>query len=162
MLLFFAVSYGIGDTPHITNANNTDHYPLLDPFRSYDTTLGIPVNVISNSTIESFQYFESNSTITIHVSNMTADQTQGFCRINIPYEVMSGPFNVTIDGGNPTYWNYTLCDNGTHTWIYFEYEHSMREIVIIPEIPSIVILPLFMTLALILAIAHKRRQTLKP
>ena len=148
---------GIGDIEHVIDANNTDYYPLVGMFHSFNTTLGKYVNVISNSTIDSFRYFESNSTIIIHVSNVTANQTRGFCRISIPYEVMSEPFNVTIDGANPTYWNYTLYDNETHRWIYFEYEHTTREIVIIPEFPLFLILPLFMIATLLAVIAYKKK-----
>jgi parallel beta-helix repeat protein len=148
---------GVGDSWHEIGANNIDHFPLMGPFHSFNTTLGKHINVISNSTIESFQHFESNSTIIIHVSNVTANQTRGFCRISIPYEVMSEPFNVTIDGANPTYWNYTLYDNGTHRWIYFEYEHTTREIVIIPEFPSFLIPPLFMVATLLAVIAHRKK-----
>jgi parallel beta-helix repeat protein len=150
---------GIGDSWHNITQNNTDHYPLMGPFHSFNTTLGKYVNVISNSTINSFRYFASNSTIIMHVSNVTASQTRGFCRISIPYEVMSEPFNVTIDGANPTYWNYTLYDNGTHRWIYFEYEHTTREIVIIPEFPLFLILPLFMIATLLAVIVYKKKNT---
>ena len=154
---------GIGDSWHEISENNTDRYPLMGMFHSFNTSVGEYVNVVSNSTIESFQHFESNSTIIIHVSNMTANQTHGFCRISIPYEVMSEPFNVTIDGANPTYWNYTLYDNGTHRWIYFEYEHTTREIVIVPEFPSFLILPLFMatTLLAVIIIRRKHRANLR-
>ncbi len=149
---------GIGDTPHVIDANNTDYYPLMGMFHSLNTSLGKYVNVISNSTIDSFRYFESNSTIVMHVSNMTANQTHGFCRVSIPYKVLSEPFNVTIDGANPTFWNYTLYDNGTHRWIYFEYEHTTREIVIIPEFPSLLILPLFMIAPLLAVMIYRRRK----
>ncbi|UCG37183.1 MAG: right-handed parallel beta-helix repeat-containing protein, partial [Candidatus Bathyarchaeota archaeon] len=63
---------GVGDTPHVIDAGNTDYYPLMGPFHGFNTSLGKSVNVISNSTIDSFRYFESNSTIRMHVSNMTA------------------------------------------------------------------------------------------
>jgi hypothetical protein len=96
----------------------------------------------------------------MQVSNMTANQTHGFCRISIPYEVMSEPFNVTIDGANPTYWNYTLYDNGTHRWIYFEYEHSTREIEIIPDFSAIITFPLFMIATLLIAIISRKKRTL--
>jgi len=150
---------GIGDSWHEIYENNIDHYPLMGPFHSFNTTLGKHVNVISNSTIESFQHFESNSTIIILVSNRTANQPHGFCRISIPYEVMSEPFNVTIDGVNPTYWNYTLYDDGKNSWIYFEYEHTTREIVIIPEFPSFFVLPLFMVATLLAVIVYKKKNT---
>jgi len=148
---------GIGDSWHEISENNADHYPLMGPFHSFNTTLGKYVNVISNSTIDSFRYFASNSTIIMHVSNVTANQTRGFCRISIPYEVMSEPFNVTIDGANPTYWNYTLYDDGKNRWIYFEYEHTTREIVIIPEFPLFLILPLFMIATLLAVTVYKKR-----
>jgi parallel beta-helix repeat protein len=151
---------GIGDTPHVIDANNTDNYPLMGMFHGFNTSLGKYVNVISNSTIDSFRYFESNSTIIIHVSNMTANQTHGFCRVSIPYEVMSEPFNVTINGVNPAYWNYTLYDNGTHRWIYFAYGHSILEIIIVPEFPSFIILPLFMLATLLAVIAYRRKHTM--
>jgi parallel beta-helix repeat protein len=148
---------GIGDTEYVINENNTDNLPLMGMFHSFNAPPEYYVNVISNSTVEDFQYFESNSTIKMYVSNMTANQTHGFCRVSIPYEVMSEPFNVTIDGANPTYWNYTLYDNGTHRWIYFEYEHTTREIVIVSEFPSFLILPLFMIATLLAVIVYKRK-----
>jgi parallel beta-helix repeat protein len=148
---------GIGESWHEISENNTDHYPLMGMFHSFNTTLGKYVNVISNSTIDSFRYFESNSTIIMHVSNMTANQTNGLCRVSIPYEVMSEPFNATIDGANPTYWNYTLYDNGTHRWIYFAYGHSTLEIIIVPEFPSFLVLPLFMVATLLAVIAHRKK-----
>ncbi len=148
---------GIGDMNHTINANNVDMYPLMGPFHSFNTSLGKYVNVISNSTIDSFRYFESNSTIVIYVSNMTANQTHGFCRVSIPYEVMFEPFNVTIDGANPTYWNYTIYDNGTHRWIYFEYGHSTLQVVIVPELPSPLVLPLLMAATLLAALVSRRR-----
>jgi parallel beta-helix repeat protein len=151
---------GIGDSWYNIAENNADDYPLMGPSNSFKTTLGKYVNVISNSTVDTFRYFESNSTIMMHVSNMTVNQTRGFCRVSIPYEVMSEPFNVTIDGANPTYWNYTLYDNGTHRWIYFEYEHTTREIVIIPEFPAFLILPLFMMATLLAVIVYRRKHSL--
>jgi len=148
---------GIGDTPHIISANNTDHYPLMGAFHSFNTTRGKYVNVISNSTVDSFRYFESNSTIIMRVSNITVNQTHGFCRISIPYEVMSEPFTVTIDGADPTHWNYTLYDNGESRWIYFEYAHSTREVVIIPEFSSLIILPLFLMATLLATVFYRRK-----
>jgi len=151
---------GIGDTEHVINANNTDNYPLMGMFHCFNTSMGKQVNIISNSTIESFQYFASNSTIIMRVSNMTAYQTHGFCRISIPYEVMSEPFNVTIEGANPTYWDYTLYDNGTHRWVYFEYEHTTREIVIIPELRALTIISLLIISTLLIGIISRKKRTL--
>jgi len=149
---------GIGDSPHVLDANNTDNYPLMSMFSSFNTSLGKQVNVISNSSIENFTYFESNSSIKMHVSNMTEDQTHGFVRICIPHALVTEPYNITVDGVNPTYWNYTLHDNGTHRWIYFAYEHSTLEIIIVPEYTSMIILPLLMVIALLVTLVAKKEK----
>jgi len=130
---------------------------LMGMFHSFNTSLGKSINVISNSSVSGFTY-ESPGTIRFHVSNKTANQTHGFCRVSVPYEVLSDLFNVTIDGANPPYWNYTLYDNGTHQWIYFEYEHSTKEVVIIPEFPFFVILPMFMLVSLLIALSCKGKK----
>lgn len=154
---------GIGNTPHVIckiDANNQDNYPLMGTFSSFNTTIGYNVNIISNSTIEDFQYFESNSTIKLYVSNMTTNQTFDFCRICIPYTLMNvNKIAVIIDDGlTPVlYYNYILYDNGTHRWVYFSYEHSTHEIIIVSEFPSFLILPLFMTATLLVIIGYRRK-----
>lgn len=153
---------GIGDTPYIIDENNTDNYPLMGIFSNFNTSLGKHVNVISNSTIENLKYFESNSTIKMYVSNMTGDQTHGFVRISIPHSLITEPYIITIDGVDPTYCNFTLCDNGTHRWIYFEYEHSKLEIVIVPEFPSFILLQLLMTMALLVFRVLRRKVVNSP
>jgi len=147
---------GIGDTEYAIDGNNTDHYPLMGMFSSFNTSTGFEVNVVSNSTVKDFQYFESNNTIRMHVCNMTANQTFGFVRICIPHTLMNDPYQVTIDGGEPYYVNYTLYDNGTHRWIYFSYQHSTLEVIIIPEFPSFLILPIFMIATLLAVIFYEK------
>ena len=129
---------GIGDTSYIIDENNVDNYPLMGPFSSFNTSLGYSVDVVSNSTIQDFEYFEANSTIIMHVSNMTANQTYGFCRLTIPHELIVPPYNITVND-NPVEYN-TIFENETISIIYFNYEHSTLEIIIIPEFPSTVIL----------------------
>ncbi|MGB9756159.1 MAG: right-handed parallel beta-helix repeat-containing protein [Candidatus Bathyarchaeales archaeon] len=148
---------GIGDYPHAIDDNNTDHYPLMGIFSSFDTSLSDQVSVISNSTLEDFQYFESNRTIKLFVSNMTSSQTYGFCRICIPHALMTEPYYVTIDGAEPYYVNYTLHNNGTHTWIYFSYQHFLHEIIIVEEFSSKQILPVFMIALILVAIRIKAK-----
>jgi len=147
---------GIGDIPHIIDADNIDGYPLMSMFSSFNTTLGKHVNVISNSTIEGFEYLESDSTIKMYVSGQ---EGFGFCRVSIPHVLMNvSSISVVIDDGlTPVlYPNYTLYDNGTRRWIYFSYEHSVLEIIIIPEFPSFLILSLFMIATLLSVIVYKR------
>jgi parallel beta-helix repeat protein len=121
---------GIGDTPYVIEEGFEDHYPLMGTFSSFSTSTAYPVNVISNSTVEGFVLFESNATIRMRVSNTTADPSFGFCRVSVPHAVMPGPYNATVGGVDPLYWNYTLFDDGISRWMYFNYEHSTREVVI--------------------------------
>ena len=153
-------SDGIGDTPYIIDANNQDNYPLMGMFSSFNTSLGYSLNVISNSTIEDFAYSESNSTIKMYVSNMTTNQTYGFCRVCIPHTLMDvNTMTVIIDDGSTPvlYHNYALYDDEINRWIYFVYEHSTHKIDIIPEFPSFIILQLVM-IATLLTVMYYRRE----
>jgi len=149
-------SDGIGDIPYLINANNVDHYPLMGPFSSFNTSLGYSVDVISNSIIEDFEYFESNNTIVMHISNMTAEQTVGFCRLTIQHELIAPPYNITVNN-NPIDYS-TIFENETLSIIYFTYEHSRLEIIIIPQFPSPIILPILMLTILIATILLKMRR----
>lgn len=148
---------GIGDAPHEIAVDNTDKYPLMGMFSSFETPSGYRIDITSNSTVEDFEYFESNSTIKIHVSNATIDQTFGFCRLAIPQGLMSPPFNITI---NDTPVSYTpLYTSETISIIYFSYEHSTVEIIIIPEYLPFVVLPLFMTVTLLAALIYRKKHS---
>ena len=151
---------GIGDTPHIINANNTDHYPLMGMFHSFNTSIDYDVNVISNSTIDYFEYFKRNSTIRMDVSNTTVNQTYGFCRVCIPKSLISPPYTVIIDDGltDVLYFNGNVYDNGTYRWIYLAYPHSPHGIHITPEFPSTIIIPLFMMTTLLAAAIYARKR----
>jgi parallel beta-helix repeat protein len=149
---------GIGDTPYTIYEFGRDNHPLMGRFSSFNAIQDLYVNVISNSTIESFHYFELNNTIKMRVSNMTANQLFGFVRIRIPHALMSEPYNVTINGINPNFWNYTLYDDGENRWIYFNYEHSTLEIIIIPEFPLFLIIPPFMIATLLMALICKKKK----
>jgi parallel beta-helix repeat protein len=154
---------GIGDVPKTVDANNKDNYPLMGTFSFLKTPLDYDVNVISNSTVEEFKYSESNRTITIIVSNTTKDQNRGFCRLRISHDLLSPPYNVTINNNSVS---YTIIDeNGTLSIIYFSYEHSTLEIVVTsnaPAFPIFVIITLitvmFIAAALLAIIICKRKK----
>jgi len=148
---------GIGDSNYTSDANNNDKYPLMGMFHSFNTSLGYTVDVISNSTIEDFRYYDYNKTIIMHVSNITTNQIFGFCRLRIPYALTNETFQVTINGAKPEYWNYTLFDDGNSRWIYFSYQHSTLEIIIIPELQSFLLLLPLMITTLLAAIVYKRK-----
>ena len=134
---------GIGDEPYTIDGESRDFHPLMGRFNSFDISPGHVVDVISNSTIEDFEYSEANNTIIMHVSNSSEGQTHGFCRVRIDHTLMTPTaISVVIDNGSAPalHANYTLQDDGAYKWIYFAYAHSTRRIDIIPESPSILIL----------------------
>lgn len=88
--------------------------------------------------------------------------TRGMSNITIPNAMLGGPYTITVDGGLPDYQAPPL-DNGTHTSLYFTYAHSIHTVeitgtTVIPEFPPSLILPLFMMMTLLVAIAYKRKR----
>ncbi|UCH31591.1 MAG: right-handed parallel beta-helix repeat-containing protein [Candidatus Bathyarchaeota archaeon] len=147
---------GIGDSSYIINDEAQDEHPLMGMFSRYIALPANYIGVVSNSTVEWFQYSEINNTIKLHVSNSSQSQIYGFCRMSIPHMVISEPYNVTINGAIPIYWNYTLHDNGTHRWIYFSYRHSELEIVIIPEFKITQIALFFLIFSIQIALVFQK------
>jgi len=150
---------GIGEAPYIIHENVQDNYPLMGMFQSFNTSLGCYVDVISNSTVEDFKYFEFNSTIVMHVSNMTPNQTCGFCRLTIPHNLTAPPYKITVNGTLIEY--NVIFENETLSILYFTYEHSKLEITIIPEFPSSMRLLGFLMLTTIPLIFLKETATKK-
>jgi len=148
---------GIGDSPYIIDQKNKDNYPLMGKVHSFNTSSG-DVYAICNSTISDFQcYYDSENQTNVIKFDVNGTEGSGFCRICIPHTILNETYTVLVDGHEPDYVNYTLYDNGTHHWIYFNYQHSVHEIVIVPEFPSFLILPLFMIATLLAVIVYKRK-----
>jgi hypothetical protein len=63
----------------------------------------------------------------VHVTNSSANQTTGFCRVRIPHNLLGPPFNVTLGGFNSS---SIIDDDGENRWIYFQYPQSTSEIII--------------------------------
>lgn len=161
-------SDGIGDTIYLIDGTNKDHYPLLGTVQSYNVPYFTPplvphsysVTVISNSTISDFVgplWIEHPEVISWIEFSVTGEQgTAGFCRISLPTALMNDTYQVSVNG---TQVAYTLlsCSNSTHSFLYFTYHHSTQEVVIIPEFPSFLIPPLFMTAPLLAVIVYKRK-----
>ncbi|MEM4704110.1 MAG: NosD domain-containing protein [Candidatus Bathyarchaeia archaeon] len=141
------------------NGNNIDHYPRVVPTRviarSFES-YGRYVGVDSNSSVTEFQFNETAKTINFNVTGQTG--TSGFCDVLVPKDLLWGVMTVYKDGvmlSNGT--DYTQTQNATHHIFHIEYSHSSHRIEIrgteaIPEFPSALILPLFLT-ATLLAIA---------
>jgi hypothetical protein len=112
-------SDGIGDTPYVIDANNTDNYPLMGSFSSFDG-----VSTMSNSTISNFQ--SSAGSISFDVSGPAG--TTGFCAVTIPTSTFLPPYTIEIDGNPISY--ATIYEDAAQSVIYFTYKHSTHEVTI--------------------------------
>jgi len=72
---------------------------------------------------------------------------------------MSDPYKVFVNGTEVSY-DLLPCSNSTHSYLYFTYNHSTQEVIVIPEFPSFLILPLFMIATLLAVIAYRRKHNM--
>jgi len=153
-------SDGIGDTAYAIDANNTDRYPLVGPINVFDAGIwdgtAYNVDVVTNSTVSNFKLNTTEKTISFNVTGL--EFTAGFCRVTIPNVIVEdlwqGNFTVLLNGEPWPFRNWT---DTTNTYIYINYTHSEHEIIIVPEFPSAITLPLFMSLILVAAVLAKKR-----
>lgn len=125
---------GIDDVAHEIDVNNTDRYPLLGRFYSYEPFKGRPVEIVSNSSIDDFKFHAYNATMKIKLG-ANGSQVYGFCRTNIPYNLMAAPYNVTVKNAEFVYVNDTLHDDGYSRWMYISYDNSADEVIIQGQVP---------------------------
>jgi parallel beta-helix repeat protein len=158
-----ATSDGIGDTPQYIDLNNTDRYPLMAPFVTFDagTWNGTPYNVgvISNSTVSGF-HFNPDEGAFIKFNVAGENETTGFCRVTIPKELLCVEDNwkVYINGQKI---GSTFTADEKSAYLYFGYDHTAKTVQIvgtraIPELMPVMILPLFMIATLLAAVAYRR------
>jgi parallel beta-helix repeat protein len=143
-------SDGIGDTPYWG-----DSYPLMGMFSDFNATSEHHVQTICNSSISDFQY--NGTAICFNVTGET--DTTGFCRICVPRALMNETYQVFVNGTEVPC-NLLPCSNSTHSYLYFTYNHSTQEVIIIPEFPSFLILPLFMIATLLAVIIYRRKHSM--
>jgi parallel beta-helix repeat protein len=150
---------GIGQlTYDISIPNNVDMYPLTGMFSILETLQGYEVEIVCNSTINNINYYQSNNTIAITVSNMTSTQTNGFCRLTIPHDLMQPSYQVTVNG---TPVSPVIVEENSYTIIYIGYEHSTVEIIVIPEFTP-AILMLLLAFSTTLAMTLKKKKVKNP
>ena len=160
---------GIGDTAYVIDANNTDNYPLMGTFNSYNVTYytlpfvphACNVTVISNSTILDFAapiWLENPEVIFLRFNVSGAEGSNGFCRVSFPTAMMNGTYHVSLNG---TEIPHTLlpCSDADTSYLYFNYTHSTQKVIIIPEFPSFLILPLFFMATLLAVITYRRKRS---
>ena len=114
----------------------------------------------SNSTVSDFAFDQSDKQISFNVTGSTG--TTGFCNVTIPIKLLDGAFIVLIDNVN-TFYKLTLDEN--HTFLHFLYSYSTHNVkiigtTVIPEFPSLLILPLFMTATLLAVLICRRKHVM--
>ncbi|MEM3458385.1 MAG: NosD domain-containing protein [Candidatus Bathyarchaeia archaeon] len=154
----FRINSGPGTPPELVQFDN---YPLMGMF--YDFEVAGPgneiyhVQVISNSTVSELnlavwlsspnEYLQPGQEfLQFYVEG--ENDTSGFCRITISRALLNDSYIVLVD------WtivpSYQLdVSNSTHTYLYFTYNHTKHEVIIIPEFTFTSILLLFLTATLI-------------
>lgn len=148
---------GIGNAEYSIDTNNTDHYPLIGMFSEFDlVSLAAPeqrIQTICKSTISNLVY--NGTAISFNVTG--EDGTAGFCRICIPTVLLNITYKVFVNRTEVTY-RLLPFSNETYSYLYFNYTHSTKEIVIVPEFRSFFAMPLFMATTLLAITLHKRRR----
>ena len=148
-------SDGIGDTEHVIDANNQDNYPLMGMFSDFYATSEWSVQTVCNSSISGFEF--NGTAIIFKVSGESG--TAGFCRLCTPKALVNETYRVFVNGTEVLPAPLPLpCSNITHNYIYFSYAHSIQEVIIIPEFPSLIILPLFVIATSLAIILYRRKQ----
>jgi outer membrane protein assembly factor BamB len=135
----------------------TCHYTVNAGGTSFD------VELETNSTVTDFSTadLETQKKITFDVAGIG---TTGMCNITLPNDMLSGPFNVTVNGEQPLYMADPT-DNGTQTSLYFTYNHTttaytveITGTTVIPEFPIIATLPMLITTLLATLVQLKRKR----
>jgi parallel beta-helix repeat protein len=145
-------SDGLGDSGYTIDANNIDHYPLMGTYISFNASPEQTVQTISNSTISSFAF--NGTAISFNVTGQTG--TIGFCRICIPTALMGNTYRVFVNNIEVTYTTLPF-SNSTRKYLYFNYTHSTKEVLVIPESPPFLIMPLLLTTTLLALMTYKRK-----
>jgi len=134
-------------------------YQYIDLTRALQTMWTAPFNieVISNSAVSNFQIDVTQKMVGFNVSGL--EGMAGSCNIAIPniivQDLWKGNYTVLLNDKPYPFINWT---DPINTYISINYTHSEHKVIIIPEFPSFIILPLFM-IAILLAVIVYRRKT---
>jgi len=121
---------GIGDTPYVIDANNTDHYPLMGSFFGFSAVLEAEkyeVNVVSNCSISDFEFSVEVQMLKFRVLGVNG--TVCFCRVMFPRLVLAGPYIVVVDGAEVEAVLLPV-SNISHVYLYFVFNMSSHEVVV--------------------------------
>lgn len=160
-------SDGVGDEPHVVYAieNQTDRFPLMGPASFFTAgrwnQTAYYVHTVSNSTVSHFSFNEDMGRISFNVTG--EDGSVGFCRVAIPKKLLwcenSQDWTVWVNNESVT---YRLEEDSDYTYLYFAYSHSSEKAEVkgthfIPELPSALIIPMFMITAFVIATISRKK-----
>jgi parallel beta-helix repeat protein len=147
-------SDGIGDTPYVIDANNTDDHPLMGTFSDFSVAQGIDVQVVSNSTVSDFEY--NGTALLFNVTGVNG--TMGFCNVCVPTSLLNGTLTVFVNGTQVQY-SLLPISNSSVSYLYFTYGHSTEQVIILPEFPEPLIMAMLMLATLLTITIHKKRHS---
>ena len=123
---------GINDTQHSIDANNVDHYPLVNPWNPMETyvtsgSTNYPVTITSNATIQNMNL--SPGTLSFQVQGSTG--TRGYVLVVISMDACSPPHTppaVFLDNVQLLTPPLLVSENQTHYFIYFDFSLSTHDV----------------------------------
>jgi len=130
----------------------------IKPFVFHVPELDFNIIIDSNSTLSNFEFRKDDKELRFTVSGPTG--TTGYCNVAIPMDKMTGnPWTILVGGEMA---NVFQSDNGTHTFLYFTYTHSLKTVIIrgtwvVPEFPTPMLLLLVLAILAASAIALNRK-----
>jgi hypothetical protein len=119
---------------------------------------GIPqrVAVVSNSTISNFQIDAPSHTLSFKIAG---EEGTGYCRLTIPnviaHSLWQEEITVLVDNEDPL--AVERWSDAENTYVYLVFNQSHHEIVVVPEFPSGILLPLLASAAITLFFRKKLR-----
>ena len=144
---------GIGDASYLIDPNNTDHFPLMGAFSDFNVAQGVDVQIVSNSTVSDFQF--NGTAILFNVSGVNG--TTGFCNVCVPTALLNGGTLTVLVNGTQVQYSLLPISNSSNSYLYFTYGHSTEQIIIAPEFPSFLILPLFIIATLLAVMIYRKK-----
>ena len=155
-------SDGIGDTPYIIDGDDIDHYPfmMIDICNVSQTpskdNVTLADNVEVNATVT--HYFPLEQVIlNCTYTNGTATWTDSINMTNLEDDIWSGVILALPVGTNVTY-VIIAQDNSGSMISSKDQGYSFDYPVVIPEFPSMLILPLFLVASLLAVIFYRRKR----
>jgi len=116
------------------------------------------VSVFTNSSVMNFAFHQPAKTESFEIAEENG--ATGFCNVTIPIELLNGDFSVSVDN-SPT--SFTITQNLTHSFLYFNYTHTVHKVRIvgtsvIPEyIPLLSIIIMSILTTAIVIYRHTKR-----